>query len=124
MSNLAREGLQVRANVASDGNCQFAAIADQLERVRGITVSHQHLRDRVVQYLTDNPTLPGSGAAVVNLLGHQGANWDEYLLRLKRPGVWGDEFTLQAVANMQDVSIHMVSDLAVSLLPHNFTNDN
>ncbi|KAI8505459.1 Glycosyl transferases group 1 [Branchiostoma belcheri] len=98
MSNLAREGLQVRANVASDGNCQFAAITDHLERVRGTTVSHQQLRDRVVQYLTDNPTL--------------GANWDEYLLRLSRPGVWGDEFILQAIANMEDVCIQMVSDLA------------
>ncbi|KAI8505460.1 hypothetical protein Bbelb_166490 [Branchiostoma belcheri] len=100
MSNLAREGLQVRANVASDGNCQFAAITDHLERVRGTTVSHQQLRDRVVQYLTDNPTL--------------GANWDEYLLRLSRPGVWGDEFILQAIANMEDVCIQMVSDLAGS----------
>ncbi|KAI8479755.1 hypothetical protein Bbelb_425030 [Branchiostoma belcheri] len=59
VANLAREGLRVRLNVAVDGNCQYTSVADQLERVRGTTVSHQHLRGMVVAYLQDHPTLPG-----------------------------------------------------------------
>ena len=39
------------------GNCMFYALSEQLNLVKGIQISHAELRQRLVQYLKDNPTL-------------------------------------------------------------------
>ena len=37
------------------GNCMFIALSEQLDQAKGIKISHQELRQRVVQYLKENP---------------------------------------------------------------------
>jgi len=39
------------------GNCMFYALSEQLNLVKGIQISHVELRQRIVQYLKENPTL-------------------------------------------------------------------
>ena len=39
------------------GNCMFYALSEQLDLVKGIQISHDKLRQDIVQYLEDNPTL-------------------------------------------------------------------
>ena len=40
-----------------DGNCMFFALSEQLDRIKGIKISHDELRRTVGQYLNDNPRL-------------------------------------------------------------------
>ena len=39
------------------GNCMFCALSEQLNLVKGIQISHAELRQHIVQYLKENPTL-------------------------------------------------------------------
>ena len=39
------------------GNCMFYALSEQLVIVKGIKIRHGELRQRLVQYLRDNPKL-------------------------------------------------------------------
>jgi len=39
------------------GNCMFYALSEQLDLVKGIQISHAELRQHLVNYLKENPTL-------------------------------------------------------------------
>ena len=39
------------------GNCMFIALSEQLGQAQGIKISHKELRQRVVQYLKENPQM-------------------------------------------------------------------
>ena len=39
------------------GNCMFHALSEQLNLVKGIKISHEELRQTIVQYLLNNPRL-------------------------------------------------------------------
>ena len=49
-------GFQISGNKGS-GNCMFYALSEQLDLVKGIQISHEALRQHIVQYLKENPTL-------------------------------------------------------------------
>ena len=40
-----------------EGNCMFYALSEQLDSVKRIHISHEELRQRLVQYLKQNPAL-------------------------------------------------------------------
>ena len=52
---------QERGFVISDnkgeGNCVFFALSEQLDVVKGMRMSHEKIRQTVVHYLMDHPTL-------------------------------------------------------------------
>ena len=50
------KGFHISDNVGS-GNCMFYALSEQLDLVKGIQISHEALRQHIVQYLKENPTL-------------------------------------------------------------------
>jgi len=50
------KGFTISDNEGS-GNCMFHALSEQLNLVKGIQISHAELRQRIVQYLKENPTL-------------------------------------------------------------------
>ena len=50
------KGLIISDNRGS-GNCMFYALSEQLDLVKGIQISHEALRQHIVQYLKENPTL-------------------------------------------------------------------
>ena len=50
------KGFQISGNKGS-GNCMFYALSEQLDLVKGIQISHEALRQHIVQYLKGNPTL-------------------------------------------------------------------
>ena len=54
--NASDKGFIISDNEGS-GNCMFYALSEQLNLVKGIQISHAELRQRIVQYLKDNPTL-------------------------------------------------------------------
>ena len=55
--------LEEMRKIASDkgfrisGNCMFYALSEQLDLVKGIQISHKALRQHIVQFLEENPTL-------------------------------------------------------------------
>ena len=50
------EGFEISEN-QGEGNCMFLAISEQLNLVKEIQISHDELRQSVVQYLRDHPRL-------------------------------------------------------------------
>lgn len=48
--------LKISENRAS-GNCMFYALSEQLEHVKRIDVTHQELRETLVEFLRENPNL-------------------------------------------------------------------
>jgi len=52
------KGFVISDNEGS-GNCMFHALSEQLNLVKGITISHEKLRHSIVQYLRNNPKLVG-----------------------------------------------------------------
>ena len=50
------KGFTVSDNEGS-GNCMFYSLSEQLELVKRIQISHNELRQHIVQYLKKNPTL-------------------------------------------------------------------
>ena len=50
------QGFRISDNQAS-GNCMFYALSEQLNLVKGIQISHEALRQCIVQYLEEHPTL-------------------------------------------------------------------
>ena len=52
------KGFVISDNEGS-GNCMFHALSEQLNLVKGITISHEKLRHSTVQYLRKNPKLVG-----------------------------------------------------------------
>ena len=47
----------VVSNNEGSGNCMFHALSEQLNLVKRIKISHGELRQSIVQYLRNNPTL-------------------------------------------------------------------
>ncbi len=47
------KGFTISENGAS-GNCMFYALSEQLEQAKGVKVSHQDLRETLVQFLREN----------------------------------------------------------------------
>ena len=50
------KGFKISDNEGA-GNCMFYALSEQLNLVKGIQISHEVLRQCIVHYLKENPTL-------------------------------------------------------------------
>ena len=52
------KGFRVSDNQGS-GNCMFYALSEQLQRVLGIRIQHEEVRNTLVKFLKKNPQLVG-----------------------------------------------------------------
>ena len=91
-------GLLEGEATAKDGNCMFHALSFQLKRVFGKVVNHEEVRRLVVQYLRQNPHVPGQGGQHFREF-IAGNDWDGYLKQLA-DNEWGDHIALHAAANV------------------------
>ena len=55
--NAAQKGYQIRCDNPGGGNCMFYALVDQLRRVNYDHITHDRLRQNLVQYLEGNSKL-------------------------------------------------------------------
>ncbi|KAI8516627.1 hypothetical protein Bbelb_052080 [Branchiostoma belcheri] len=141
LHNMARHRLVVRREVAPDGNCQFAAVADQLQRIGRGVLSPQDLRRMAVTYIRNNPVLvsnylvsslckrklchprmdveraatPGPDKCKVSDFV-DGENLEEYLHRMSQDGTWGDHLTLQALCSSLHIRVCIVSSSSGNLI--------
>ena len=93
-------------NPAGNGDCQFAAVAWSLCS-SGIQCSEESLRKEVVEYLTQNPF--GNDRFPLELFA--GLPWLEYLTLMSENRVYRDHITLQAIANIHNVELIVISSL-------------
>lgn len=92
-------------NIVGDGACQFRAVADQLYQDQEL---HASVRERAVAQLKLNAAVY-QGFAV-------GENFSEYLARMEDPHTWGDNLSLQAIADTYRVEVCLVT----SYMQHSF----
>ena len=71
------KGLIISDNKGS-GNCMFYALSEQLDLVKGNQISHEALRQRIVQYLKENPTLVSYNCSVGNV--EQVRQWFHFMV--------------------------------------------
>ncbi|CAK0882524.1 unnamed protein product [Prorocentrum cordatum] len=95
---LADFGLRARP-IKGDGACQFRAVADQLWRDQEL---HPFARDQALSQLRRDA---GRYAGFADCEGGFGA----YLDRMRAAAEWGDNLTLQAIADTYRVQICMVT---------------
>jgi len=90
-------GLRAR-EIKGDGACQFRAVADQLYGDQGL---HAEVRRRAVAQLEARPDMY-AGFAV-------GESFGEYVQRMSEPDTWGDNLSLQAIADSYDIQVCIMS---------------
>lgn len=102
--------LRVRFDPDPDGNCQFAAMADQLATL-GIFRSPETLRDEIVRDLRAHP-FTENGTPLSSFVDEN--DWDVYLDRMTQNGEYGDHITLQRAAEMFNVQFLVISPLGIN----------
>jgi len=110
-------------DVPGDNNCQFHAVADQLERISITGWTAIKLRQKAVKWLQDNEKRAmddgkvGEQTYLKDAVGVD--NWPEYVDKMRVHGeTWGDEATLLALSVLFRLSI-----IVVSSLPGNYTHE-
>ena len=85
-------------DVGGEGDCFFRAVSHQLY---GDPNHHLLIRQAGVQYLSNNPErLTESNTE---------NSWNEYINNMSMQGTWCDALFVQAVADCQNVAIHIES---------------
>ena len=96
-------GMMQSTSIAKDGNCLFRAMS---YHIHGTQELHMETRAKAVAYLQTRPDLVE--AFVVEGSGHLGAG--TYLAEMAKPGTWGDELALLALAEAHGISLWVYSD--------------
>ena len=104
-------GLPLSFDPVGDGDCQFAAIADQLQLIN-ITgnISASVLRAQAVSYLANTPCL-GNQNTTTWFASLVQETRGSYLDRMAERGSYGDQITLQAISEHYNVQILILSTL-------------
>ena len=103
-------------DVPGDNNCQFHAVADQLERISIKGWCANKLRIKAVQWLKDNEKREMDDGKVGKQTYLKDAicvdNWDIYIEKMSKHDItWGDEATLLALSVLFKIKINVVSSL-------------
>jgi len=107
------QGYKVTYNPPGNGNCQFAAVAHHLQNI-GILSSPETLRDEVCKYLEEHDSAPDG----MPLELFVGMPWSEYLQQMITHDTYGDQLTLQAIANLYQIQLDIISSLGEDHATH------
>ena len=99
--------LKEKIVVPGDGNCQFAAISNQLYDDFSHAAS---LRKQAVEWLSKNRDWDVGNGCPLYLFVATG-DFDEYLAEMSRSGKWGDHLTLIALSELLGVKITIISSV-------------
>lgn len=95
-SNFELCNFRIGLNPIGDGSCQFSAVCDQLA-ILGMYWSVQKLRLEVVRYMNENK----------DRFAHFTGQWEVYLKNMLKMSTFGDHLTLQSIADIFSVNIHI-----------------
>ncbi|XP_041992210.1 OVARIAN TUMOR DOMAIN-containing deubiquitinating enzyme 12-like [Salvia splendens] len=100
----------VEFKVQGDGNCQFRALSDQFYRT---PEHHKFVREQIVNQLRSLPEI---------YEGYVPMAYDQYLIKMKKNGEWGDHVTLQAAADSYGIKIFVITSFKdtcyIEILPN------
>ncbi len=96
-----------------NGNCQFSAISSQIEHVLKVKITAGEIRERIVEYLKQNPRTEDGIQFDQFCTGKFYGNWKTFLESMSKNGTYGDHLTLVAAANSFNVTIVVISSLGV-----------
>jgi len=103
-------------DVPGDNNCQFHAVADQLEKIGMNGWDHIKLRKKAVSWLSNNEKRPmddgklGEQTTLITAVGI--TDWKSYTDEMSKVDItWGDEATLLALSVLFKIEIVVVSSL-------------
>jgi len=96
------QGFEIGYDPPGTGSCQFEALAHQLVNL-GHRISHTQLRREVVMSLQRNPYQ--HGIHLHNFVG----KFTRYLLDMSHSGTYGDNITVQRIAELYNTNIVIVS---------------
>jgi len=105
-------GLKEKTKIKGDGNCQFAGCADQLF---DDATKHSEIRKAACDWLRKNSSykLPNQTTIHDYLQTEFFPTWDDYCDYMSQDGMWGDHFTLIAIAEIYQTKIVVVSSMEV-----------
>ena len=106
-----RAGYIIRLNPSPDGNCQFRAIADQLQRQKVSDSTASQIRQSIVDYMVEYRQSPfNEREDFSNLFDRERyLRYNEYINMMREDSTFGDHLTLQAISEFFFVRIHVVS---------------
>lgn len=110
VAKLAEIGL-LECEIERDGNCQFHAIAHELEE----EITHSALRERLVEWLVGHSSYLLSPEDPHTALVHyldMDPNWESFCDRMRKEGQYGDHLTLIAAAECTASSIMVITSQA------------
>ena len=103
---LTRQSYSMTFIPSKDGNCQFSALVHALSEY-GIFRSPTTLRYGVVEYLRNNTHNAERFPLDIFLT----QPWEDHLQEFSHHEIYGDQITLQAIADMLGVEILFISTL-------------
>ncbi len=103
-------GVRERRKIEGDGNCQFAAVSDQLF---GHPKFHSQIRKLVADWLRANANFKvDSHTRLEDFLELDCfPTWQSYCDYIAEDGNWGDQTTLKAIAEIFSVEIIIISSV-------------
>ncbi|VDI14538.1 Hypothetical predicted protein [Mytilus galloprovincialis] len=94
--------LEIRGNPRKDGNCFFAAVSSQIERLnlqhhfKLDSIDPQYLRQRVTDFIRNNRTILETDVKIKDIVG----DIDEHCDVMEKDGQWADHVVVDAMARM------------------------
>ena len=104
---LIRQGFDMAFNPSPDGNCQFSAIAYNLQTVEIYRSAETVRHEVVVSYLINNPAFGGTNV-IPDFLE---MGWEDYLREMQSDGTFGVKITLRAMSEIFNVEFEIISTL-------------
>lgn len=118
-SDLAKFGMRITVEVLGDGNCQFTALASEINRVKPdyVRTTQQELRSRSVQYIRDavkqDAVMRVQDPNNVDIIEHWDnedrelykGRFDAYLWDLSHTRIFGSSITLKAISEVEKITI-------------------
>ena len=97
-----RSGYSIHLNPSPDGNCQFAAIADQLQIKNIETLSANKMREAAVCYMLEYRQSPFNDRQdfAETFDSTRYSSFEDYISMMREQATFGDHLTLQAISEI------------------------
>ncbi|XP_072014058.1 uncharacterized protein [Amphiura filiformis] len=106
-ANCKKLNLAFHGKTPADGNCFFNAVSDQLHLFNLPHQSPWNLRQSVVEFLRNNPSIQGPDGTINFEAIHP--DWETYCTSMARDGEWADHIVIVAIAHILQRDILIVT---------------
>ncbi|XP_063409223.1 uncharacterized protein LOC134692681 [Mytilus trossulus] len=102
LRHCSEHNLEIRGNPRKDGNCFFAAVTSQIERLnlqqhfKLDSIDPQYLRQKVTDFIRNNRIILETDVKIKDIVG----DIDKYCDVMEKDGQWADHVVVDAMARM------------------------